>query len=307
MPIPDFQSAMLPVLQSIQDGQEHHVREIQNYVAKVFQVTDSERDIMLPSGSGKLFINRVGWTLSHLKIAELVQSSRRSHYIITPAGKQLLASGPTRIDLSVLRKIKAYEEKRQTWSSSTNDEHSDEIDQTQAAIQTPDELLESGYFSLREELAGDLITRIKECSPEFFENLVLDLLIKLGYGGSQADRATVLGKSGDDGVDGVIKEDKLGLDVIYVQAKRWEGSVGQPEIQKFAGALQGQRAKKGIFITTSTFSKPALDYVQKIETRIVLIDGITLASLMIDHDVAVSVKRTFVIKKLDTDYFSDEE
>ncbi|MCE9498924.1 MAG: restriction endonuclease [Leptospira sp.] len=304
MPIPDFQSAMLPVISFLKDGKERHVNEIKDSVAEIFGVTTEEREILLPSGGSKLFSNRVAWAIAHLKMAEVIESPKRSYYRITDSGKKLLKDPPERITLKYLDNFPVFKQKREGWRKEEQD--TPENDQETFSSKTPDELIESGYYKIRNELAIELLTKIKTLSPEFFERLVIDLLLKLGYGGSKIDRAEVTGRSGDEGIDGIIKEDKLGLDVIYVQAKRWENSVGSQEIQKFAGALQGQRAKKGIFITTSTFTQPALDFVQKIDSKIILIDGKTLSEFMIDNNVGVSLKNTFEIKKIDTDYFTED-
>jgi restriction system protein len=175
-----------------------------------------------------------------------------------------------------------------------------------AQSETPEELIESGARTIRKELAGEILQRVKGCSPSFFERLVVELLVKMGYGGTRQDAGRAIGRSGDEGIDGVIHEDRLGLDVIYLQAKRWEGVVGRPEIQKFVGALQGQRAKKGVFITTSDFSKEAVEYVRNIDNKVVLINGGLLANLMIDNNVGVSLAATYEIKKIDSDYFLEE-
>lgn len=305
MAVPDFQTLMLPVLEIFKDSKEHNVEEIRNIISRNFKLSEEDLNQLLPSRTSKLFHNRVAWSIAHLKMADLIKSTKRSFYQITNDGLNILEKKHNRIDLSVLKTITAYSEKRNTWGKNeTSDEESDTIEKI---VKTPDELIEEGYEKIKFEVSDEIIRTIKSCSPHFFEKLVLDVLIKLGYGGSNIEQAKLLGKSGDDGVDGLINEDKLGLDVIYVQAKRWEGQVGQPEIQKFAGALQGQRAKKGIFITTSTFSKPALDYVEKIENRIILVDGKKLAELMIDNDVGVSTKKIYAVKKIDSDYFAEEE
>ncbi len=303
MSVPDFQTLMLPILKNFKDSKEHHVQEIRDLISKEFNLTDEDINLLLPSGSSKLFHNRVAWSIAHLKMAELIESPKRSFYKITNSGTNILEKNLERIDLNLLKNIPAYAEKKNTWGKNELSDYPEQIDKYD---KTPDELVEEGFEKIKFEVSNELIRIIKTCTPHFFEKLVLDVLIKLGYGGSNIEQAKLLGKSGDDGVDGLINEDKLGLDVIYVQAKRWEGQVGQPEIQKFAGALQGQRAKKGIFITTSSFTKPALEYVEKIENRIILIDGIKLAELMIDNDVGVSMKKVYAVKKIDTDYFIED-
>jgi restriction system protein len=304
MSIPDFQTLMKPVLEIFKDQKEHHVSEVREKISKDFDLTEEDMNQLLPSGASKVFNNRVAWSIAHLKMSELLESNKRSYYQITQSGLDLLKKGLARIDLGVLRTIPAYIEKKENWGKNDTIEQNDTHDQSE---KTPDELIEEGYERIKFEISNEILSIVKSCSPQFFERLVLDVLIKLGYGGSNSNQAQLLGKSGDDGVDGVINEDKLGLDVIYIQAKRWEGQVGQPEIQKFAGALQGQRAKKGIFITTSNFSKPALEYVEKIDNRIILIDGKRLSELMIENNVGVSVKKVYSLKRIDTDYFVEEE
>ncbi len=171
--------------------------------------------------------------------------------------------------------------------------------------QTPEELLENADLQVRRQIESELLTQIMSSPPEFLERVVVDLVVRMGYGGSRKDAGEALGRTGDEGIDGIIKEDPLGLDIIYLQAKRWEGTVGRPEIQKFAGALQGQRARKGIFITTSTFSADALDYTSRIETKIVLIDGLRLSKLMFDHGLGVATVSNYEVKRIDSDYFTD--
>jgi restriction system protein len=248
----------------------------------------------------------VAWGLAYLKQARLIDSPRRGSYRITDRGKQVLANPPTRIDIEFLKQFPEFQEFR--FGSGTDGPGSSQGNGTGAATPdlTPDEQLRQGYTRLRESIAAQLLDRIKQASPKFFEALVVDLLVAMGYGGSREDAASVVGGGGDEGIDGIIKEDPLGLDTIYVQAKRWSNTVGRPDIQRFAGALQGQRARKGVFITTSAFSADARSYAANLQTTIILIDGPQLADLMLKHGVAVTESASFKVWKIDEDYFSDD-
>ncbi len=302
--IPDFQKIMLPFLNILGDGDEHTTVETNQKLATIFGLTDEEQNVFLPSGVAKTFPNRVAWAKSHFKMAGLLENTKRSSFKITDQGKKLLSQNPSEINLKTLKTIPAYLER--TGRLKDDETLSDtEIDNS-LITETPEEILESNYLKIRKNLSQELLTKIKSCTPAFFENLVVELLVKMGYGGSIKDAGKSIGKSGDEGIDGIIKEDKLGLDVIYIQAKRWDGSVGRPEIQKFIGALAGQGAKKGVFITTSRYTLDAREYQPKNDTKIVLIDGEQLAELMIDFNLAISVSTTFEIKKIDNDYFGDE-
>ncbi len=294
---------MLPVLKCLAGGQEMHVKAIREIIAKQFSVSESEQEIPIPSGGSKLFANRVAWAIAYLKMSALIDSAKRSYYKATVAGLQILAKPPAAISIRWLKENTDFEEKKESWPSSqqTSQEQPIEVEP-----RTPDELLDAGFEQIREELKHELLDMVKNSSPSFFEKLVLDLLLRMGYGADGENSGIVTGKSGDGGIDGLIKEDKLGLERIYIQAKKWENQVPGPEIQKFAGALQGRRAKKGVFITTSTFSKPAHDYVSSIDARIVLIDGQTLTDLMIAYDIGVSLKKNYAVKRIDSDYFTDE-
>ncbi len=302
MPIPDYQTVMLPLLKSLKDGQEHPMREIIEKLAQEFNLTDVERKALLPSGQQFIFDNRVGWARTYLKKAGLIDTPLKGYVKITDRGNQVLKDSPSKITVNYLSQFREFEE----WRSAPKiDKGEQDKDQHKESL-TPEELIESAYKELRENLASELLKKVKSCSPAFFERLVVDLLLAMGYGGSRKDAGMAIGRSGDEGIDGIIKGDKLGLDVVYIQAKRWENPVSRPEIQKFAGALMGKKAKKGIFITTSSFSKDATEYADKIESKIVLIDGENLAQLMIDHDIGVSNYMTYTLKKVDNDYFSEE-
>lgn len=294
---------MLPMLQMMSDGYEYETSQLNENLAQYFGLTETERHERLPSGRQTTLTNRVSWTVIYLYKTGLLEKVRRATYRIAKRGYDVLEENPKRVDLKYLARFPELEAFRRSSSQENGVTVETEI---RPSVQTPDEVFESAYQELHAKLAQDLLDRIKINTPQFFETLVIDLLIAMGYGGSRADAGTAIGRSGDEGIDGIIKEDRLGLDAIYVQAKRWEGTIGRPLIQAFAGSLEGQRAKKGIFITTSQFSKDARDYVGRIEKRIVLIDGEQLAQLMIEFGVGTSPKATYVLKKLDEDYFSEE-
>ncbi|MBN1843809.1 MAG: restriction endonuclease [Deltaproteobacteria bacterium] len=296
MAIPDYQTIMLPVLKFASDGKDHAFRDAVDSLATEFRLSLEECNELLPSGNQPLFNNRVGWAATYLRKAGLIDSEKRGFFRITDRGKIVLSENPERIDVKLLEQFPEFVKFRKK----------DPIKPPPPSVINPEELLGTAYQELKESLASDLLKNIGECSPSFFERLVVDLLIKMGYGGSRREAGQAMGQSGDGGIDGIIKEDKLGLDIIYIQAKRWNGTVGRPEIQKFAGALQGQRARKGIFITTSNFSKEALDYVKHIDSKIILIDGERLSELMIDHNVGVSPVASYEVKKIDSDYFIEE-
>lgn len=302
--IPDFQTIMLPFMQILSDRQEHSTNETNEKLAEYFNLTETDLNEYLPSGIAKTFPNRVAWSKSHLKMAGLIENTKRSIFKLTDAGIKFLEINPNEINLKTLRTLPTYLER--TGNGRSKEEEAIEEQSSSLNSDTPEEILEKSYLSVRKNLAQELLLRIKSCSPIFFENLVVELLVKMGYGGSIKDAGRSIGRSGDEGIDGIIKEDKLGLDVIYIQAKRWESVVGRPEIQKFVGALAGQGAKKGVFITTSRFTNEAREYQPRNETKIVLIDGGHLAELMIDHNLAVSTTNVFEIKRIDTDYFTDE-
>lgn len=303
MGIPDFQSLMLPLLAFAGDGKEHSLREAIEALANQFNLTLDERKELLPSGRQATFDNRVGWSRTYMKKAGLLDSPRRSYFQITQRGLDVLAKNPPYINISYLRQFPEFIE----FQLGQNKESIVSITTEDSELITPEESIESAYQRARTGLAIELLQTIKECSPEFFERLVVDLLVRMGYGGTRKDAGRAIGKSGDGGIDGIINEDRLGLDVVYIQAKRWDStSVGRPEIQKFAGALQGQRARKGIFLTTSTFSKDAYDFASRIDSKIVLMDGETISQLMIDYGVGVTTVATYELKRIDSDYFSEE-
>jgi len=295
---------MLPLLRFAGDRQEHSLRETIDALADEFALSDDERKALLPSGQQQVFDNRVGWARTYLTKAALLQSTRRAHYEITQRGLDVLAANPTRVDVKFLDQFEEFAQFRALKGTRSGGAHAAVPTESEQDT-TPEEALETAYGRLRDSLAQEILLQVKSASPSLFEKLVVELLLKMGYGGSRQDAGRAIGRSGDEGIDGIIKEDRLGLDIIYIQAKRWEANVGRPEVQKFAGALQGQRAKKGIMITTSSFSSDAREYVSKIDNKIVLMDGEELADLMIDHNLGVSPMASYEVKKLDTDYFTE--
>jgi len=298
MSIPDYQTIMLPLLQYVSDNQEHRITDATEYLSKKFNLSEGELRELLPSGI-PIFTSRISWAKTYLKQAGILEQPKRGVFTITDRGLTLLQEKPPLINVKLLEQ---YEEFR-AFRSRKSHVDSEASALLQTSDETPEEQLAGAYQKLRGELESELLEIVKQSTPVFFERLVVDLLVKMGYGGSRKEAGKAIGRSGDEGIDGIINEDKLGLDVIYIQAKRWEGTVGRPEIQKFAGALMGQGAKKGVFITTSSFSKDAINYVRQIDARIILIDGDLLAGLMADHGVGVTTVGTYEIKKADMDYF----
>jgi len=303
MPIPDFQSVMLPLLRHLADGNEHSGRETIDALAAEFALTPGEVSQRLPSGQQTIFSNRIAWAKAHLKRAGLIDSPRRAVYRIAERGRAALAENPTTIGIPYLSRYPEYVEFRQGRAATDDPLITPTIPQI-PEVRTPDDLLEDGYQQIRSTLIADLREQIAAMAPAAFEQLVVDVLEAMGYGGPQEDAGLVVGGTGDEGIDGVIKQDRLGLETIYIQAKRWQASVGRPDIQRFAGALQGQRARKGVFITTSTFTREAHTYAKTLSTTIVLVDGNHLAELMIDSGVGVTLAKRYEIKRVDSDYFS---
>lgn len=300
MAIPDFQTLMLPLLQAVRDGRDYTLKAVETQVGGLFSLTDEEMRVLLPSGGAPLFYNRLAWAKTHLKMAGLIAQSKRGVFYITAAGKELLQDPPGRIDMAYLRRYPAYAR----GPSATTESPVETVSSTADA--TPDEIMEAAHARSLAALADEVLDRVKSCPPEFFERLVVRLLIQMGYGGSKAEAGRAVGKSGDGGIDGIINEDRLGLDAIYLQAKRWEGVVGRPEIMRFVGALAGQRATKGVFITTSWFTQEAKDYAASSQYKVVLIDGARLSDLMIEHNLGVSVVASYHLKRIDSDFFADE-
>ncbi len=304
MGIPDFQTVMLPILEAIGDGQEHHIQQITQRVSDRFNLTDDERTQKLPSGQQTIIGNRVAWAKAHMKMAGLIDSPRRGYVKITTLGGETLNSRPERIDLRYLRKFPKYVEWTKQAPTNGTVAGSEEAEENQ----TPRERIESAYKTLRSTLAAELLDRLKSSNWQFFEEVVVRLLVAMGYGGSLADAGQRIGKAGDGGIDGIIKEDRLGLDLVCIQAKRWDATVGRPVVQAFVGSMDYYRSRKGVLISTSNFSADAKDYVGKIEgKKVVLIDGETLADLMIEYDIGVTVSETYKIKRVDHDFFEEEK
>jgi restriction system protein len=306
MAIPDFQSVMLPLLKILGDGQERAMREVTNLLADLFRLTDDEREEMLPSGQQKLFINRVAWAKLHLKAAGLIENPVRGRVRISDVGRKVLVQKAPPINMKFLKQFPAYRDFIGKSAPADRGEDSGETTPVEER-RTPLELIDNAYKSLRQATAEDLLSKLKACSPAFFESVVVRLLMAMGYGGV-AGHGTVTGKSGDGGIDGVIKQDKLGLDVVCIQAKRWDGPVGRPIIQGFVGSMDYIRAKKGVIITTSTFTKDASDFVERIEgKKVVLIGGDQLADRMIEHGLGVTTTKTYEIKDVSNDFFDESE
>jgi restriction system protein len=294
---------MLPFLRLLADGKPHRASDAVEALSEEFDLSQEERQQHLTSGPQTVMRNRTGWVCTYLKKAALIEATRRGVFVITERGLSVLASSPERIDVKYLEQFPEFVEFRELRRERSEDKPA-EMD---AALEsTPEEALDSAYQHLRVDLELEVLEQVKAASPAFFERLVVELLVRMGYGGSLSDAGQAVGRSGDGGIDGIIKEDRLGLDVIYIQAKKWDSTVGRPEIQKFAGALQGHRARKGVFLTTASFSAEAIDFASRIDSKVILIDGPTLAKYMIDSNVGVSPWQMYEVKRIDTDYFSEE-
>jgi len=300
MSIPDYQSVMLPLLKLVGRYGQIKMSDVTQLIADEFRLTEEERRELLPSGKQPIIQNRVAWARTYLKKAGLLDSPQRGVIVISDRGKKVLSENPKTIDVIFLRQFPEFLDFRN--SSHQEDEASSIVNLSQG---TPEEILEESYSQLKSQLLAEMIEKVKLCSPRFFESLVVDTIVKMGYGGSLKDAGRAIGQSGDEGIDGIINEDRLGLDVIYLQAKRWEGNISRPEIQKFAGALQGKRAKKGIFMTTSDFTSEAREFVKQIDAKIILISGKQLAELMWEYSIGLNTTTTYEVKKLDLDYFSE--
>ena len=301
MAIPGFQEITLPLLRACKDGNEWSMAAIREPIATHFGLTAEDRKEMIPSGTQPRFHNRVAWAKVYLERAGLLTKIRRGHFRISPTGQKVLENPPQIIDIPFLSQFDGFDDFR----TKTN-EKPEASPSPSPEAETPEEQLQSAHQRLCDDLATQLLAQISEMSFEFFEKLVLDLMLAMGYGGSREDSGALTNAGADEGIDGIINEDQLGLDSIYLQAKKWQHSVGRPEIHKFVGALHGRRARKGVFLTTSTFTRDAIEYAKTIDTKVVLIDGRRLAELMIKHDVGCSPSQTFVVKKLDSDYFGEE-
>ena len=300
MAIPDYETLMLPLLRIAATAKRNEVSlldAIEQLAAK-YQLTDEERKELLPSGGTFKFSSRVSWARTYLQKAGLIEATRRGHFRITERGNEVFNKKPQRIDNKLLSQFPEFRE--------FQGKKKIKKENNASASETPIESIATQYEQIRDTLTSELLERVKKCSPQFFERLVIFLLVRMGYGGSLKDAGQAIGRTGDGGIDGVIREDKLGLDNIYIQAKRWtDKPVGSPDIDQFAGALSKKKATKGILITTSTFTRDALASVREYSSRIILIDGITLADYMIDYNAGVSVASTYEIKKIDSDFFEE--
>ncbi len=311
MACPDFQRFMLPILDVLAKGGERKISEIRDLVAAHMKLSEADRAERVASGRKFAYVDRCNWACSYLRQAGLVDWVRRGTYRLAPAGAKVLQARPAQVDLAYLRQFPAFVE----WIGGERVPGGEEPGETAgevasgASSATPEEQIEIGYTALRRSVEAELIAKILGASPAFFENLVVELLLAMGYGGSRSDAGEAIGRSGDDGLDGIIKEDKLGLDAIYLQAKRYDPAkhkVSRPDVQAFAGSLEGHRARKGVFITTSTFTSEANEYVARIEKKIVLIDGPRLARLLFDHGVGVRTKQAYEVKEVDEEFFLDD-
>lgn len=304
MAIPDYQTLMLPVLTVAAEG-ETRVPVAAKIIADRLGLSEDEREELLPSGKQRLLHNRVHWAKFYMSKAGLIDSPKRGSFVATTAGLALLATKPERINVELLKTYSAFTEfYGQAGSGAEPDQVSAAVAATNSEA-TPEEQIDAAHAVLTSALQTELLQRVLEQSPAFFESLIVDLLVAMGYGGTHEDAARQLGKSGDGGIDGVIDEDRLGLDRIYVQAKRYAAgsSVGRPEVQGFVGSLVGLGANKGVFVTTSTFSKQARDYAQGLQQRVILIDGKRLTDLMVEFEIGVRTSRTVSVKRVDEDFF----
>ena len=306
MAVPDFQSFMLPVLKFAADGKERPISEFRAKIAPIMAISEGDRKEMLPSGLKTRYEDRVNWSITYLFFAKLVSRPRRGVYQITERGKQFLATNPDKVTVSLLSQYSEFVDfNRPKHGGGNNDNGA--IDTGLIQTQTPEERIECGFQELKASLANEVLGSVKKGSAEFFERLVVKLLVAMGYGGSIQDAGKAVGKTGDGGIDGIIKEDKLGLDNVFIQAKRYsDQSIGSKTVREFIGSLTVHRARKGVLISTSTFTADAITCVRNIDQRIVLIDGKQLAELMIEHDVGVTVAKTYQLKKMDQDFFEVE-
>lgn len=302
MAVPEFQTLMLPLLHLANDGEIHTGQELAGKLSEQFNLSAADRREMLPSRKQSRILNRTHWAIFYLRKAALLERTSRGRVRITDRGRALLREKPERIDKDLLMRFPEFAEFRERSSVQPDTDASGPV---VGGSDTPEAVLEESYQLIRNALAQEVLERVKGSDPAFFEQMVVDLLVAMGYGGSQADAGRAVGGTGDGGIDGIIKEDKLGLDAVYIQAKRWENAVGRPVVQSFAGSLEGHRARKGVMITTSSFSPDARLYVENIEKKIVLIDGEQLAQLLIDHNVGVTETARYVLKRVDSDYFGD--
>ena len=304
MTVPTFQELFLPMLSYLADGNERTKQDVAEHIAQKLKLTPEDMSELLPSGKQTKFLNRVAWTRTYFGKALLVKATGRGKFCITQRGRDLLATNPNHLNVNMLKQYPEFQNFYQRNNNDTQEQYRENI--TSISVdETPEEQLESSYQTLRKELVGLLLQQILQASPAFFEQLVVDVLVAMGYGGSRMDAGKAIGQSGDEGIDGVIKEDRLGLDLIYLQAKRWQNPVGRPHVQNFVGSLVGKSAHKGVMLTTSRFTDEARQFIKHLPQKVVLIDGEELAELMIEFNVGVNPEMTYTVKKLDTDYFEE--
>jgi len=304
--IPDYQTLMLPVLKNAAE-RVVKMSDVADPIADDLGLTEAEREELLPSGRQRVFYNRLAWAKFYMVKAGLIDTPQRGRFTASAAGKSLLASNPSSIDTNLLKTYPEFSDFIANAVSTENNESEAGVVAVSSTA-TPEDQIDAAYGVLHASVKADLLQRILDNTPAFFERLIVDLLVAMGYGGSHESAAQRLGKSGDGGIDGVIDEDRLGLDRIYVQAKRYapESSVGRPAIQGFVGSLVGNGATKGVFVTTCTFSSHASEYVRHLPQRVILIDGERLCELMIEYGVGVRIARTITVKRVDEDFFADE-
>jgi restriction system protein len=303
MAVPDFQTWFLPLLTAVSDGGTHRMNHLYDVLADHLVLSAEDRAELLPSGKQFTYRNRIAWARTYLQKAGLIKSPGKGLIQITDEGRVVAAKPPQKLNVAYLKQYPSFVEFHAGTAPALPDTTSTKVDANNE--ETPQETFERLHKGLSSQLEAELLDQIKAAPPEFFERLVVDLLLLMGYGGSREDAGQTVGKSGDGGIDGIINEDPLGLDTVCIQAKRWEGTVGRPVVQAFAGSLEGFRAKKGVLITTSGFSADAIAYTRQIEKRIVLIDGTRLAKLMVQHNLGVSTTATYELKRVDSDYFEE--
>jgi restriction system protein len=312
MAVPEFHIFLRPVLEAFHDGAPRHWRDVERAVSAALKLTEDEQQELLASGRGTRVEDRVQWALTYLRQAKLIERTGKGTNRITERGKQYLPTAPKVITRSELYQFPEYAEfQRQSRPSPTNGKSAPPPSQPALSYPeslTPEERMEASYQELNAALAQEVLERVKGMPPAFFERLIVKLMLRLGYGRATEEFGEVLGKSGDGGVDGVINQDKLGLEKIYLQAKRWsDGPVGRKEVQAFVGALSGQGASKGVFMTTSCFTKEATSYASNLSNfKISLVDGLELARLMIEHDLGVALVQRYEVKRIDSDFFVSE-
>lgn len=302
MAIPDYETLMLPILQFLSDGKNRKTSEVVSYVSDLFNLTEEERKQLIPSGRAKLISNRVGWACTYLRKAGLIRSQLRGWNQITENGQAVLSEKPGKVNNAYLSRFEAFQEFRTNRAAKSGIPSESSVSEHEE--KTPEEIIGLQKELINYNISRDLLDLVVSMEPDAFEQMVVDLLIAMGYGGSVEDAGRAIGKAGDGGIDGIINEDVLGLETIYIQAKRWANTVPIDKVRDFAGALLSKQSNKGVFITTSSFPSSAYDFTSSIDRKLVLIDGEMLARLMIKYNLGVSVKQTLEIKEIDSDYFA---